>query len=156
MKGSCIVMNKNIILAVDFDGTIALGDSFPNSSNAVPNTVLLDCLRELHELGCKIVLWTCREDYGGRDYPDHPYLTDAVNFCLQHNVPIDSVNKNIGENDGEYGTQYGRKIRADVYIDDKTFLGEPNWEGFVIKLKKYVLNLLTINGNNTILKSVRG
>lgn len=135
--------SRGIVLAVDFDGTLALGDSFPNVENAIPNEILIKCLRDLHDVGCKIVLWTCREDYGGIDYPDSPYLTDAVNFCLLNGIPIDSVNKNIGENEGDYGTKYGRKIRADVYIDDKTFLGEPNWAGFVTKLRKYVLELLT-------------
>lgn len=130
-------------IAVDFDGTIALGNSFPDASHAVPNTVLIQLLNELHSIGCKIILWTCREDYGGKNYPDAPYLTDAVNFCKQYNVPVDAVNRNIGENDGEWGTLYGRKIMADIYIDDKTILGDPNWDGYVIKLKKFVLDELT-------------
>lgn len=123
------------IIAVDFDGTLALGDSFPDVNNASPNTVLIRALKHLQEMGHKIVLWTCRENYGGKYYEDGPYLIDAVKFCEQYGLSFDAVNKNAGENDGEEGTLYGRKISADLYIDDKSVICEPiNWERYVAKL----------------------
>lgn len=123
------------IIAVDFDGTLALGDSFPNVNNSVPNMVLIRALKHLQELGHKIILWTCRENYGGKYYEDGPYLIDAVQFCERCDLHFDAVNKNIGENDGEEGTLYGRKIAADLYIDDKSAILERiNWEVYVAKL----------------------
>lgn len=123
------------VIAVDFDGTLALGDSFPDVNNATPNTVLIRALNHLQSMGHQIVLWTCRENYGGKHYEDGPYLIDAVKFCEQYGLNFDAVNKNIGEQDGEEGTLYGRKISADHYIDDKSVIFEPiNWEGYVAKL----------------------
>lgn len=123
------------IIAVDFDGTLALGDSFPNVNNSVPNMVLIRALKHLQELGHKIILWTCRENYGGKYYEDGPYLIDAVQFCERCDLHFDAVNKNLGENEGEEGTLYGRKIAADLYIDDKSAILERiNWEVYVAKL----------------------
>ena len=123
------------IIAVDFDGTLALGDSFPDVNNASPNTVLIRALNHLRDMGHKLILWTCRENYGGKNYEDAPYLDDAIEFCDRYGLQFDAINKNIGENAGEEGTLYGRKIIADHYIDDKSVILEPiNWEGYVEKL----------------------
>jgi len=84
------------IIAVDFDGTLALGDSFPDVNNATPNTVLIRALNHLQSMGHQIVLWTCRENYGGKHYEDGPYLIDAVKFCEKYGLNFDAVNKNIG------------------------------------------------------------
>lgn len=125
------------VIAVDFDGTLALGDSFPDVNKATPNTVLINALQHLQAIGHQIILWTCRENYGGKYYEDGPYLIDAVKFCEQHGLHFDAVNKSIGEKEGEYGTLFGRKIMADIYLDDKSIFFEPiNWEGYVEKLLK--------------------
>lgn len=123
------------VIAVDFDGTLALGDSFPDVSNAAPNMALIRALEHLQANGHQIILWTCRENYGGKYYEDGPYLIDAVKFCEQYGLNFDAINKNIGEQDGEEGTLYGRKISADIYIDDKNAILRPiNWEVYVAKL----------------------
>jgi len=123
------------VIAVDFDGTLALGDSFPDVNNATPNTGLIRALNHLQSMGHQIVLWTCRENYGGKHYEDGPYLIDAVKFCEKYGLNFDAVNKNIGEQDGEEGTLYGRKISADIYIDDKNAILKPiNWERYVDEL----------------------
>ena len=123
------------VIAVDFDGTLALDDSFPDVSKAVPNIALIRALTNLQSIGHQIVLWTCRENYGGKYYEDGPYLIDAVKFCEQYGLYFDSINKNIGEQDGEEGTLYGRKISADIYIDDKNAILKPiNWERYVDEL----------------------
>jgi len=123
------------VIAVDFDGTLALGDSFPNVSNAAPNMALIRALEHLQANGHQIILWMCRENYGGKYYEDGPYLIDAVKFCEQYGLNFDAINKNIGEQDGEEGILYGRKISADIYIDDKNAILKPiNWERYVDEL----------------------
>lgn len=123
------------VIAVDFDGTLALGDSFPDVSNAAPNMALIRALEHLQANGHQIILWTCRENYGGKYYEDGPYLIDAVKFCEQYGLNFDAINKNIGEQDGEEGILYGRKISADIYIDDKNAILKPiNWERYVDEL----------------------
>lgn len=101
-------------LAVDFDGTIARSD-FPEILGQQPYAG--EALRELHEDGHYIIIWTCR---GGKN------LLDAINWLLEHNIPFDRVNDHSPENMQQYGKGSG-KIYADVYIDDRNLGGFPGW-----------------------------
>lgn len=100
-------------VAVDFDGTI-VSHEFPRIG--VPNDELIKKLRLMHSSGIKIILHTCRED-GEVDFKGntHNYLTEAINWCKLNNVPVDAVNEN------PWVTFGGRKIYADIYIDDRGF-----------------------------------
>jgi predicted TIM-barrel fold metal-dependent hydrolase len=65
--------------------------------------------------GSKIILHTCRENN-----PTRPLLDEAVKFCEAHGIPLYAVNENPGNPYPErYGTSPGRKVYADLYIDDK-------------------------------------
>lgn len=127
------------VIAVDFDGTLALGDSFPDVKKAVPNSVLIDALKRLRDEGHQLVMWTCRENYGGKNYADGMYLYDAIKFCESFGLTFDSINRNVGEGVDEYGTLYGRKITADFYIDDKSIVdAEINWNRYVDALLRRI------------------
>ncbi len=120
------------VIAIYFDGALALGESFPDVNKSIPNRVLIDALKKLQNLGHKLIMWTCRENYGGRHYEDGTYLDDAIHYCEQFGLKFDSVNNNIGEKAGDQGVYFGRKIMADIYIDDKSMVVEPiNWEWYV-------------------------
>ena len=108
-------------IAVDFDGTIATGCSFPMAHNGCPNRFLIWWLKHRKNMGDSIILWTCRENYGGKWYPDGNYLADAISFCHSYGLEFNAVNGNVGEKWGECGHLYGRKITSDLYIDDKGF-----------------------------------
>ena len=95
-----------MILAVDFDGTIARS-SFPDILGEQPYAG--EVLRKLHERGHYIIIWTCRS---GKN------LLDAINWLLEHNIPFDRVNDHCPENIKRYGKGSG-KIYANIYIDDK-------------------------------------
>lgn len=90
-------------LAIDFDNTLAITE-FPKIITAVPYGFAY--LRVFQTLGMRIILNTCREDH---------HLTDAVNFCANHGITFFAVNENV---DHHWPTN-GRKVWADVYIDDK-------------------------------------
>ena len=109
-----------MIIAVDFDGTLALGNTFPVIAGK-PNKLLINWLKYRKNHGDNILLWSCRENYGGINYKDHHYLDDAIEYCKQFGLFFDNVNANLHEKPNEYGTLYGRKITADLYIDDKSF-----------------------------------
>lgn len=49
---------KNMIIGVDFDGTLCHGN-WPGVGE--PNRKLIDKLLKLQREGNKIILWTCRE-----------------------------------------------------------------------------------------------
>lgn len=97
---------KYTIYAVDFDGTLC-ENAFPDIGN--PNKTLIKHLIKRKKQGNKLILWTCR--VGER-------LQEAVNWCKQHNLEFDCVNENLPEIVEQWGGE-GRKIFADVYIDDK-------------------------------------
>lgn len=108
-----------MIIAVDFDGTIAT-DRFPNIGE--PVFFAIECLRKFKEVGHKLILWTCREDS-----PERKYLTEAVEFCRSHGVEFDAINENTP--DSPYNLLgKSRKVYADIYIDDKSVL--PTWEAY--------------------------
>lgn len=58
-------------------------------------------------------MWTVRED---------KLLEEAVDFCRQHGVEFYAVNTNYPE-EQEAHQHFSRKLKADVFIDDRN-LGE--------------------------------
>ena len=95
-----------MIIAVDFDGTICQ-NKFPDIG--VPNTRVIEELKEHQKAGSKIILWTCR--CGDK-------LREAVEWSRKHGLIFDRVNENLPEIIERYGGDC-RKITADEYWDDK-------------------------------------
>lgn len=100
-------MNKDrpTIYAVDFDGTI-VENEFPDIGPI--NQKVRKFLLERKEKGNIIILWTTR---------DNEKLGEAVEFCDNHGIPIDYVNRNVPWLDFETSN----KIFADVYVDDRGY-----------------------------------
>ncbi len=103
-----------MIIAVDFDGTI-VEHKYPKIG--APKRFAFDTLRELQRRGHKLILWTSRTG---------KYLEEAIEFCRKHGVEFYAVNANYPGED-YCDSEVGRKIYADVYIDDKNFGGFPGW-----------------------------
>lgn len=106
-------MPKYEFVAVDFDGTLCT-NAFPEIGE--PNPVVIGYVRKLAAEGSKIILYTSREN-GTRKL-----LDEAVAFCKAQEIPVHAVNENpwnpyaatIGLKPSD-----GRKVYADLYIDDK-------------------------------------
>ena len=102
---------RNKIVALDFDGTVCV-HRFPEIGEiSEQNQRVIDYIRKVKAAGGIIILWTCREDTVQRKY-----LSEAIQWCKEHDIPIDYVNRNA--NVDFYGFA-SRKIMADEYIDDK-------------------------------------
>ncbi len=97
-----------MIYAVDFDGTLSMGE-WPEVGPA--NNGLIDYLITRQREGDKLILWTCRAG--------EP-LDRAVEFCKDHGLHFDAVNDNLPETIEKYGSN-SRKITCDVYIDDRAY-----------------------------------
>lgn len=97
---------KYTIYAVDFDGTLCQSIC-PGIGR--PNMKLISHLTKRKSQGHKLILWTCRAG---------EQLQEAVNWCRDYGLEFDAVNENLPEVIKRYGCE-GRKIFADVYIDDK-------------------------------------
>lgn len=109
-------MNKDkLVLAIDFDGTIATL-SFPEVGTLRENADVV--IRKLYNEGHKIIINTCRSGI---------HEGSAQIFLENHDIPYHYINSNLPELILVYG-QDCRKISADYYIDDKCLMGLPSWD----------------------------
>lgn len=95
------------IIAVDFDGTLITGNTWPDV-NGEPAQHLINHLIKERQNGNKVILNTCRCG---------EHLLPAVEFCRDHGLEFDAINENLPELIAAYGSDT-RKISADIYIDD--------------------------------------
>lgn len=93
-----------MIIAVDFDGTLAVTD-FPTIVCPIKEVIEFCQLRQ--RLGDIIILNTCRHG---------ETLEEAIKWCKEQGLTFDYVNENTPEGIALYGDC--RKIYADWYIDD--------------------------------------
>ena len=106
-------MPKYEFVAVDFDGTLC-ADAFPEAG--APNRAVIAYVKKLAADGSKIILYTSREN-GTRKL-----LDEAVAFCKAQGISLYAVNENPGNpHAAKNGLKHsdGRKVFADLYIDDK-------------------------------------
>ncbi len=116
------------IIAVDFDGTI-VEHAYPKIGRPIPFAI--ETLLLLKDEGFRLVLWTVRHGQ---------LLDEAVSYCRERGLEFYAVNRNYPEEEFD-GTNAGRKIVADMYIDDRNFGGLPDW-GEVYKQLTNKENLL--------------
>jgi hypothetical protein len=113
-----------MIIAVDFDGTIvehrypAIGEEIPFATETLKMLI-----RDRHQL----ILWSVREG---------KLLDEALEWCHRRGVDFWCVNKNYPEEGTKEDTSnYARKIKADIFIDDRNLGGLPDW-GQIYKMIK--------------------
>ena len=95
---------KNLIIAVDFDGTCVTHE-YPNVGKEIGAPQVL---KKITDAGHKIILFTMRS---GKE------LQDAVNWFKQNNIPLFGVN----ENTTQHTWTASPKPYAHMYIDDAAF-----------------------------------
>jgi len=104
---------ENLIIAVDFDGTI-VEDAYPKVGKE--RIFAFETLKRLQQDGHRLILWTYRS--GSK-------LTEAVNFCKENGIEFYAVNESFpGE---KLDQKRSRKINADVFIDDRNIGGILEW-----------------------------
>ncbi|MBR6962955.1 MAG: hypothetical protein IKH86_04900 [Prevotella sp.] len=102
-------------IAVDFDGTI-VEHEYPNIGREIPFAT--DTLKMLIKDQHKLILWSCREDQ---------LLQDAIDWCRERGVEFYAVNKDYPEEKVEYNNHFTRKLKVDMFIDDRNVGGLPDW-----------------------------
>lgn len=122
------------IIAVDFDGTLITGNTWPDVAGE-PNLPLINILIRERQIGNKVILWTNRTDVPEEEkYP----LRAAIDFCRAAGLEFDAVNENLPEIIEAYHSD-SRKVSADFYVDDKALNPElinlKLFEEFKIPLK---------------------
>lgn len=106
---------KSMTIAVDFDGTI-VEHRYPDIGKEIPFAT--DTLKMLIKEHHKLILWSVREG---------KLLDDAVEWCKARGVEFYAVNKDFPEEDVEKNMHFSRKLKADVWIDDRNVGGLPDW-----------------------------
>jgi hypothetical protein len=104
-----------MVIAVDFDGTI-VEHRYPSIGKELPFAI--DTLRQLAAEGHRLILWTVREGQ---------YLDDAVEFCRSRGLEFYAVNRDYPEEEPERNNRFTRKLKADLWIDDRNLGGLPDW-----------------------------
>ena len=100
-------------IAVDFDGTLC-ENKFPDIG--APKPLIIEYIKRQQVRGAHIILHTCRENGTQR-----ALLDEAIQFCTEQGIELYAINENPDSKyPEEYGTGFdGRKVFADIYIDDK-------------------------------------
>ena len=111
-------------IAVDFDGTI-VENRYPEIGDE--RMFATETLKMLIQDRHRLILWTCRE---GR------LLDDAINWCKERGVEFWAINKDFPEENITKNQQFSRKIKADLFIDDRMVGGLPDW-GTIYQMIKH-------------------
>lgn len=104
-----------MIIAVDFDGTI-VEHKYPAIGKEIPFAT--ETLRQLVKDHHKLILWSVREGH---------LLQEAIDWCRERGVEFYAVNKDFPEEKETEGHHFSRKIKADIFIDDRNLGGLPDW-----------------------------
>ena len=102
-------------IAVDFDGTI-VEHRYPKIGTEIPFAT--QTLRMLIADRHKLILWSVREG---------KLLEEAVEWCRERGIEFYAVNKDFPEEDLEKNQHFSRKLKADIWIDDRNIGGLPDW-----------------------------
>jgi hypothetical protein len=108
-------------IAVDFDGTI-VRHRYPAIGEEMPFAIAT--LRRLQEEHHRLILWSVREG---------KLLDEAVEWCRQHGIEFYAINKEYPEEDQARNEHYSRKLKVDLFIDDRNLGGLPDW-GTIYKI----------------------
>ena len=104
-----------MIIAVDFDGTI-VEHEYPKIGREIPFAI--DTLKMLIKDRHTLILWSVREG---------ELLDEAIEWCRARGVEFYATNKDYPEETKEGNTVYSRKLKADMFIDDRNVGGLPDW-----------------------------
>lgn len=102
-------------IAVDFDGTI-VEHAYPKIGRELPFAT--ETLRQLIRDQHRLVLWTVRED---------ALLQEAIDWCKERGVEFYAVNRDYPEEEKEKNNHFSRKLKVDLWIDDRNIGGLPDW-----------------------------
>lgn len=104
-----------MVIAIDFDGTI-VEHRYPSIGRELPFAI--ETLKKLTEEGHRLILWTVREG---------KLLEEAVAFCRERGLEFYAVNRDYPEEEKRLNNHFSRKLKADLWIDDRNLGGLPDW-----------------------------
>ena len=118
-------------IAIDFDGPI-VEHRYPEIGAEIPFAI--ETLKMLIKERHRLILWSVREG---------ELLEEAVEYCRQRGVEFYAVNKDYPE-EKKTDKGYTRKLKVDIFIDDRNLGGLPDWGTIyrMIKEKKSYMDIV--------------
>ncbi len=102
-----------MLIAVDFDGTI-VEHRYPEIGKEQPFAI--QTLKQLLQDGHRLILWTNRQG---------ETLDEALDWCHERGIDFYAVNKSFPEETFDH--EEPRKLKVDMFIDDRNIGGLPDW-----------------------------
>lgn len=102
-------------IAVDFDGTI-VEHKYPKIGEEIPFAV--ETLKMLQQDQHRLILWTVREG---------ELLDEAVEWCRERGLVFWAINRDYPEETVDNNPHFSRKLKADMFIDDRNLGGLADW-----------------------------
>ncbi len=102
-------------IAIDFDGTI-VEHRYPEIGPERPFAI--DTLKMLINDRHRLILWSVREG---------KLLDEAVEWCRERGVEFWAVNRDYPEETLQNNQHFSRKLKVDMFIDDRNIGGLPDW-----------------------------
>jgi|SRR5574344_65337 hypothetical protein len=102
-------------IAVDFDGTIVT-HRYPAIGEEIPFAT--DTLKMLIADRHKLILWSVREGH---------LLDEAIEWCRARGVEFYAINRDYPEETTSNNNHFSRKLKVDMFIDDRNLGGLPDW-----------------------------
>ena len=113
-----------MLIAVDFDGTIVT-HKYPAIGEELPFAV--ETLKMLRNDGHRLILWSVREG---------KLLDDAVAWCKERGLEFYAINRDYPEETTDNNPHFSRKLKVDLFIDDRNIGGLPDW-GTIYRMIKH-------------------
>lgn len=123
-----------MIIAVDFDGTI-VEHAYPKIGRPIP--FALETLKQMQKDGHILLMWTVR---------DGKLLQEAIEYVESNDLKFYAYNKNYPEEDVALAP---RKLNADIFIDDRSVGGLPDW-GMIYRAVKIADETGVMSFNSTL------
>ncbi|MBP5355648.1 MAG: hypothetical protein J6Z10_02200 [Prevotella sp.] len=102
-------------IAVDFDGTI-VEHEYPAIGREIPFAT--ETLRMLINDRHQLIVWSVREG---------ELLQEAIDWCHERGGDFYAINRDFPEEDVEKNIHFSRKLKVDLFIDDRNVGGLPDW-----------------------------
>ena len=89
---------------------------YPRIGREIPFAT--ETLRMLINDRHQLILWSVREG---------DLLQEAIDWCHERGVDFYAINRDFPEEDVEKNIHFSRKLKVDVFIDDRNIGGLPDW-----------------------------
>lgn len=103
------------IIAIDFDGTICTGNSYPDPHNGQLRPFMKEVMNFMYDVGIKVVIWTNRKNIKGTDIKDKLLMRQWLD---EMGIKYHAVNDSTEFAPFKY---YGRKLYAHMFVDDRGY-----------------------------------